>query len=65
MRPRLSSRDTASRIGVCLDPDMRDALEDLSDETGKKLSDLVREFIRRGLDEHKDIIRAIKRIDCT
>lgn len=65
MRPRLSPRDTASRIGVCLEPDMRDALEDLADETGRKLSDLVREFIQRGLDEHKDIVRAIERIDCT
>lgn len=64
MRPRLSHRDTASRIGVCLDPDVRDALEDLSDETGRKLSDLVREFIQRGLDEYQDIKRAIERIDC-
>ena len=64
MRPRLSQRDTASRIGVCIDPDVRDALEDLSDETGRKLSDLVREFIQRGLDEYKDIKRAIERIDC-
>lgn len=65
MRPRLSPRDTASRIGVCLEPDMRDALEDLSDETGRKLSDLVREFIQRGLDEHTDTVGAIKRISGT
>lgn len=65
MRPRLSQRDTASRIGVCLDPDVRDALEDLSDETGRKLSDLVREFIRRGLDEYKDTERVVKRLSST
>lgn len=65
MRPRLSPRDTASRIGVCLEPDMRDALEDLSESTGRKLSDLVRQFIQRGLDEYQDTIRVVERIDCT
>lgn len=63
MRPRLDPHTTAFRIGVCVEPKIRERLEDMAQAEKVKLSDVVRDLIRKGLDEYENAKRAINGID--
>ncbi|MEV0484920.1 hypothetical protein AB0I69_30460 [Streptomyces sp. NPDC050508] len=49
---------TSPHLHLGLDPDLRQALDDLADATGRPPEDLVRDAVGRYLDEEGALVRA-------
>lgn len=56
MRPRLDESSTAVRLGFCCDKELREAIVKIALERNVRLSDVIRDLIRKGLDEHSERI---------
>lgn len=54
MRPRLSSVSTAVRMGFCCDPELREEIIRLSIERNARLSDVIRDLLRKGLEKKNE-----------
>lgn len=56
MRPRLSQACTAVRLGFCCEKELRDAIVKIAQERNMRLSDVIRDLLKKGLNEHAESV---------